>query len=65
MVSIDRTAYPRFKRVVSVREIAEMVAPSESEVAWTRSKTPSDGHLLSLTMLLKCYHRLGYFPDVG
>ncbi|NYH80716.1 hypothetical protein FHR84_004082 [Actinopolyspora biskrensis] len=34
MASIDRTAYPRFKRVVSARELEEAFTPSAEEGAW-------------------------------
>ena len=34
MASIDRTAYPRFKRVVSGRELAESFTPSQVEIGW-------------------------------
>jgi hypothetical protein len=64
VASIDRTAYPRFKRVVSAREITEAFTPSEDEIVWARSKTTPDGHLLALVVLLKCYQRLGYFPKL-
>nr|WP_235264081.1 Tn3 family transposase [Nocardia seriolae] len=50
---------------MSAREIAESFTPSEDENAWARSKTTSDGHLLALVVLLKCYQRLGYFPKLG
>ena len=64
MASIDRTAYPRFKRVVAARELAEAFTPTSDEVAWTRDKTQSDPHLLALAVRLKAYQRLGYFPKL-
>jgi Domain of unknown function (DUF4158) len=64
VASIDRTAYPRFKRVVSAREVAESFTPSGDEIDWARTKTTTDGHLLALTVLLKSYQRLGYFPKL-
>jgi Domain of unknown function (DUF4158) len=62
VASIDRTAYPRFKRVVSSRELAESFTPTAEEITWARGRTQTEGHLLSLVVLLKCYQRLGYFP---
>ena len=61
MASIDRTAYPRFKRSISVRELREAYSPSLDELEWARQMTDSDEALLSLTMCLKCCQRLGYF----
>ena len=61
MASIDRTAYPRFKRSISVRELREAYSPSLDELEWARQMTDSDEALVSLTMCLKCCQRLGYF----
>ena len=47
LVVSDRTAYPRFKRVVSAQELAEAFTPTPDEVAWARDKTQSDPHLRS------------------
>ena len=58
MASIDRTAYPRFKRSISVRELREAYSPSLDELEWARQMTDSDEALLSLTMCLKCCQRL-------
>jgi TnpA family transposase len=64
LASIDRTAYPRFKRVVSARELAEAFTPTLDEVEWARAKTTTERHFLALGVLLKCYQRLGYFPKL-
>ncbi|MFC7641327.1 DUF4158 domain-containing protein [Streptosporangium lutulentum] len=61
MTAIDRTAYPRFKRVVPARELVEAFTPTVAEVAWAREKTQSDQHVLALVVWLKSYQRLGYF----
>ncbi len=65
VASIDRTAYPRFKRVVSGRELAESFTPSDVEVEWARSRTTTDLHVLVLLVWLKSYQRLGYFPKLA
>ncbi len=62
MTSIERTAYPRFGRLVSARELTGM-SPSADEVAWARDLARSDAHLLTLVLSLKCFQRLGYFPS--
>ena len=64
MASIDRTAYPRFKRVVPVRELNEAFTPTADEVAWAVDRSLGDSNLLSLVVLLKSYQRLGYFPNI-
>jgi TnpA family transposase len=61
VASIDRTAYPRFKRSISVRELREAYSPSLDELEWARRVTDSDEALLSLMLCLKCCQRLGYF----
>jgi hypothetical protein len=65
VTSVDRTAYPRFPRVVSGRELAETFTPSDSEVDWARGRTQDAGHLLALVVWLKSYQRLGYFPKLA
>ena len=61
LASIERTAYPRFRRVVTARELAGL-SPTGEEAAWARERTRSGGHLLALVLALKCFQRLGYFP---
>ncbi len=65
MTSIDRTAYPRFPRVVSARELQGEFTPTVGDVAWAREKTQAARHLLGLVVLLKSYQRLGYFPRLA
>lgn len=65
MASIDHTAYPRFKRVVSGRELSEVFSPTQDELAWARERTQNDRHLLALVVGLKSYQRLGYFPRLA
>jgi hypothetical protein len=65
MASVERTAYPRFKRTISSRELHEGFTPGTAEVAWARGKARSPERLLALVVLLKNYQKLGYFPDLG
>jgi Domain of unknown function (DUF4158) len=64
LASIDRTAYPRFKRAVSMRELAEAFTPTPDEITWARGKTLHEQHLQALLVRLKCYQRLGYFAKL-
>ncbi|TDC90959.1 DUF4158 domain-containing protein [Nonomuraea deserti] len=65
MASIDKTAYPRFKRTVSERELREAYSPSLVEMDWAREMTDSDENRLSLVVWLKCCQRLGRFPRLA
>ncbi|MFI5652862.1 Tn3 family transposase [Streptomyces anulatus] len=62
MTSIERTAYPRFKRLITARELHLFFSPSREEVEWAVARTSSDGHQLALLVLLKSYQRMGCFP---
>ena len=64
MTSIDRTAYPRFKRTMSAREIADVFTPSAEEVEWARDKTTAAPNMLALVVWLKSFQYLGYFPGL-
>jgi hypothetical protein len=64
MTSIDRTAYPQFKRAISARELRESFTPAAADMVWARERTRSEHHLLALVVWLKAYARLGYFPDL-
>lgn len=64
MTSIERTAYPRFGRLLSARELDGLASVAE-EAEWARAASRSGEHLLSLVMALKCFQRLGYFPRAG
>jgi hypothetical protein len=48
MASIERTAYPRFKRFMSARELHVFYTPQPDEIVWAREAASSDGHLLAL-----------------
>lgn len=62
MASIDRTAYPRFKKSVPSQELYDVFTPSSKEIEWAQRATRSDEHLLALVVLLKGFQRLGYSP---
>ena len=62
MTSIERTSYPRFKRVISAGELHGHFKPTREEVSWASQRTDSDGHLLALVLALKCFQRMGRFP---
>ncbi|MFE2094205.1 DUF4158 domain-containing protein [Streptomyces sp. NPDC059460] len=64
MTSIERTAYPRFKRLITAHELHLFFSPTRDELEWAADRTDSDEHLLALLLTLKSYQRMGCFPKV-
>jgi len=62
MASIERTAYPQFKRNPVVRELVAAYTPTDPELAFVAQNTRQPAHRLTLAILLKTFQRLGYFP---
>ena len=65
MTAIERTAYPRFKSLPNLKELAELYTPTESELAFARVQTASKEGRFRLLISLKAFQRLGYFPDAA
>ncbi|MEH0573898.1 DUF4158 domain-containing protein [Streptomyces sp. B21-108] len=64
MTSIERTAYPRFKRLITAHELHLFFSPTRDELQWATDRTDSDEHLLALLLTLESYQRMGCFPRV-
>src|ERR1700733_6704376 len=64
VASIERIAYPRFKRFLSARELRVFYTPQLEEIAWAKSQVRSAEHLLALMVQLKCFNRMGHFPSL-
>ena len=62
MASIERTAYPRFKRRPTAQELTDVYTPTPEEVAFARATARGPAPTLTLLVLLKAFQRLGYFP---
>ena len=62
MTSIERTAYPRFKWLITAHELHLFFSPTRDEVAWASEATDCDEHLLALLLMLKSYQRMGCCP---
>jgi hypothetical protein len=60
--SIERTAYPRFPRLISARELHVFYTPASEEITWAGEVTNSDESVLVLMLALKCFQRMGRFP---
>lgn len=65
MTSIERTAYPRFKRQFTTKELTEIYTPTSSEIAFAYSTTKGENNILNLLVILKSFQRLGYFPSIS
>jgi TnpA family transposase len=64
VTSIERTAYPRFKRLITAHELHLFFAPSRDEVEWAAARTDCDEHFLAQLLALKSYQRMGCFPKL-
>src|SRR5437899_12852862 len=62
MASIERTAYPRFKRRPSAQELSEVYTPTAEEVVFSRESARGPSPTLTVAVLLKSMQRLGYLP---
>ena len=62
MSSIERTAYPRFKRHFTTKELAEIYTPTKAEIVFGYASTQGQTNFFNLIVLLKTFQRLGYFP---
>jgi TnpA family transposase len=61
VTSIERTAYPQFKRLTSARVLHVFFTPAADEVAWARERTASPEALLALVVDLKCLQKMARF----
>jgi hypothetical protein len=52
MTSIERTAYPRFKRLITARELHLFFSPGREESEWAARQTNSGEHQLALRISL-------------
>ncbi len=65
MTVIERTAYPRFKRVLTAKDLADIYTPTPQERFLAHRSTKGSVSELGFLVLLKTYQRLGYFPPMG
>ena len=61
MTSIERTAYPQFRRLTSARVLHVFFTPAEDEAAWARERTETPEALLALLVDLKCFQKMARF----
>ena len=64
MTSIERTAYPRFKRYYTSHELKSIYTPSTEEKLFASEHTNNQRNYFNLLVVLKSFQRLGYFPKI-
>jgi hypothetical protein len=62
VTALERTAYPRFKRRPSAKELAEVYTPTTEDLAFVRGIARGAAPTLTAMVLLKSFERLGYLP---
>lgn len=65
MASIERTAYPRFKRMFTTEQLHVCFTPTAAEIAFVQTNVRVSGHQLTCLALLKSLQWLGYFPALA
>lgn len=65
MASIERTAYPRFKRTFTAEQLHAFFTPTTAEIAFVQTNVRVAGHQLTCLVLLKSLQWLGYFPSLA
>ena len=63
MVSIERTAYPRFGNAIVGKDLQQRFTPTDEERAWAERTTRTPVQRLGLVLLLKTFQYLHYFPS--
>ena len=65
MTAIERTAYPQFTTRPTLKTLTELYTPTPAEVQFARFHARNPTNTLTLTVLLKSFQRLGYFPALA
>jgi TnpA family transposase/uncharacterized coiled-coil protein SlyX len=64
LATIERTAYPRFKKTINKKELIEIYTPSHEEIEVAHKTAKGEIQVLNFILLLKSFQRLGYFPRI-
>ncbi|MDT8843131.1 DUF4158 domain-containing protein [Paraburkholderia fungorum] len=62
MATIERTAYPRFPKVLATRDLQTCYTPQPDELEWARRSTRGERPRLGLLVLLKIFQQMHHFP---
>jgi Domain of unknown function (DUF4158) len=65
MTVMERTAYPRFKRILSAKDLAEVYTPTPQERFLAHRSTKGSLAEFGFLVLLKTYQRLGRFIPIS
>ncbi|MDG0854773.1 Tn3 family transposase [Roseateles puraquae] len=65
MASVERTAYPRFPRTITLKDLQASFTPTAEELHWAQGFARSADRRLALLVQLKCFQHLHHFVDVG
>jgi hypothetical protein len=61
MTSIERTAYPQFRRLTSPRVLHVFFTPTAEEIGWAQERTAGTESLFALVLTLKCFQKMARF----
>lgn len=64
MATIERTAYPRFKKNINSKELVEIYTPNHNEYELAHKVAKGEIQVLNFILMLKSFQRLGYFPKI-
>lgn len=64
MASIERTAYPRFPRTLTLKDLQAWFTPRPEETEWAQGFSRTPDRRLALLVMLKCFQFLRHFPTV-
>ncbi|MYM80872.1 Tn3 family transposase [Duganella sp. FT50W] len=64
MASIERTAYPRFPRTLTLKDLQTSFTPKPEESEWAQNFGRGQERRLALLVHLKCFQFLRHFPPL-
>jgi len=64
LATIERTAYPRLKKNISLKELVEIYTPNHEEIEVAHKVAKGEVQILNFILMLKSFQRLGYFPQI-
>lgn len=65
MATIERTAYPRFKKNISKKELIKIYNLNSEEIEIAHRSAKGELQVANFILLLKSFQRLGYFPKIN
>ena len=64
MATLERTAYPRFPKVLATQDLQTCYTPLPDELEWARRSTRGARPRLGLLVLLKVFQQMHHFPAI-